>query len=63
MLYPFEFEPVLVRKPPTLFGNMLYFNGRTEFIERNLETVERDDHREAFWQAFDAFVGDRIVKA
>ena len=21
MLYPFEFEPVLVRKPPTLFGN------------------------------------------
>lgn len=25
--------------------------------------IERDDHREAFWQAFDAFVGDRIVKA
>ena len=23
MLYPFEFEHVLVRKPPTLFGNML----------------------------------------
>ena len=23
MLYPFEFEPVLVRKPPTLFANRL----------------------------------------
>ena len=23
MLYPFDFEPVLIRKPPTLFGNML----------------------------------------
>ena len=23
MLYPFAFEPVLVRKPPTLFGNRL----------------------------------------
>ena len=26
MLYPFESEPVLVRKPPTLFGNMLYLS-------------------------------------
>ena len=24
MLYPFDFEHVLIRKPPTLFGNMLY---------------------------------------
>ena len=23
MLYPFDFEPVLIRKPPTLFGNRL----------------------------------------
>ena len=30
MLYPFDFEPVLIRKPPTLFGNRLYSSSNVD---------------------------------
>ena len=34
MLYPFDYEHVLVRKPPTLFGNMLQVGAARPLIRR-----------------------------